>query len=332
MIRNKNIDLIKCIAYIGVILLHVTGNMFLKDNSGPVMGQAMYYLGTIAVPLFFITNGYLLFGEKIRSYKYIRNKILELILVIFGWNLVYSAIYLSVRHVIKNPFLLTGESLIQRGFFFQFWFIGALMICYFMLPILNYLWQKHYKVLIVLFCMCLLFSVILDIRNLSVGGLPIQIHIIQTFRLWTWFLYYILGGIFKKLNIKNKLPLIHPVYTVILLIMMIVYEYIVKIRYTTGYAEYNYDNLLVILTVAALFATIINIKINVRWNKYILFVSKNGFGVYIIHIIFLEIISRILDLSNIYLNIVAIVFVLAGSYGVSYVLSKIPYVKKLVLR
>ena len=65
MKRNYNIDLIKSIAYIGVILLHVAGKTFLANNSGPIIGQIIYYTGTISVPLFFMINGYLLLGKKI---------------------------------------------------------------------------------------------------------------------------------------------------------------------------------------------------------------------------------------------------------------------------
>ena len=33
--------------------------------------------------------------------------------------------------------------------------------------------------------------------------MPVQTYVIQTFRLWTWFFYYILGGLVAQFEIDN---------------------------------------------------------------------------------------------------------------------------------
>lgn len=68
--RQVGLDLIKFIAIIGVVLLHVSSETFITssngwiDNAGNYFFQLLYYSGTLAVPLFFMTNGYLIVSSK----------------------------------------------------------------------------------------------------------------------------------------------------------------------------------------------------------------------------------------------------------------------------
>lgn len=330
--RSYNIDLAKTIAYIGVVFLHVVGKVTDNGYSGPILGQILYNLGTLAVPIFFVVNGYLLLGKKNVTYKYSSIKIINILGVILGWNILYTILYLVAKNHFKNPIVLTYSNLIQKEFFYQFWFMGSLIICYLLLPILNNMWHKHFKILIGIFFVCLLISICLDFRNILIGGHPIQESIIQTFRIWTWFMYYILGGIIKKINSNKRLPVLNSAIPIIALVGMLIYEYFIKYRYHTGFAEYNYDNLLIILTVAVTFIFILNLEIPNKFNSIILFLSQNGFGVYILHLIFLKASGKILDLTNIWQNILGLLLVLIGSYLLTYIISKIKFLKKLIFR
>ncbi|QPG03722.1 acyltransferase family protein [Latilactobacillus sakei] len=330
--RSYNIDLAKTIAYIGVVFLHVVGKATENGYSGSIAGQILYNLGTLAVPMFFVVNGYLLFGKKSVSYKYSGIKIMNILGVILGWNILYAILYFVAKHKIKNPVVLTYNNLLQKEFFYQFWFMGSLIICYLLLPILNNIWHRRFKAFIGIFLVALIVSLCFDIRNIMVGGSPIQENIIQTFRIWTWFMYYILGGIIKKINSNKQLPIFNPAISIIMVVGMLIYEYFIKYRYHTGFAEYNYDNLLIILTVTVVFIAILNLKIPHKFNTTILFLSQNGFGVYVLHIIFLKAIGKLLNLTNIWQNILGLLVVLIGSYLLTYIISKIKFLKKLVFR
>lgn len=330
--RSYNIDLAKVIAYIGVVFLHVVGEATNSGYSGPVLSQIMYNLGTIAVPIFFVVNGYLVLGKKSVTYSYSNNKILNILGVILCWNIIYSILFYLAKHQVKNPIQLSWESLLQKGVFPQFWFLGSLMICYLLLPILSNIWHKNFRIFIVIFTICVLISLCLDFRNILTGGSPIQRDVIQTFRLWTWLMYYMLGGILRRIANDKKLPAINPIICGFFIIGMLVYEFFIKYRYGMGFAEYNYDNLIIVLTVTLVFIVILNLKIPNQVNNKILFLSQNGFGVYIVHLLFLKVIEKVLDLSNLWLNLVGLIMVLVLSYSLTYLVSKIRYIRKLVFR
>ncbi len=56
------LDLIKILACVMVVLLHSV-NVGL-DKSNYISGLWIYYLGTYAIPLFFMVNGYLMIGKE----------------------------------------------------------------------------------------------------------------------------------------------------------------------------------------------------------------------------------------------------------------------------
>lgn len=56
--RNCNLDLIKCLACLGVVGLHSIG----------MVNYTIYYLCGISVPLFFMVNGYLMFSRSSLPY------------------------------------------------------------------------------------------------------------------------------------------------------------------------------------------------------------------------------------------------------------------------
>ena len=62
-VRNINLDLLKVLACVGVVLLHTTMGGF-KDTGSWNLLAYLYYLGTYSIPLFFMVNGYLLLGKR----------------------------------------------------------------------------------------------------------------------------------------------------------------------------------------------------------------------------------------------------------------------------
>ena len=75
-----------------------------------------------AVPIFFLVNGYLILNKKEVTYTYTAKKILKILFLIVLWNLVYFLLKLVIKQQLENPIILVAESLIQEGFFWQFWF------------------------------------------------------------------------------------------------------------------------------------------------------------------------------------------------------------------
>ena len=83
--RNINLDLIKVLACIGVVLLHTTMIGF-KDTGSWNLLAYLYYLGTYSIPLFFMVNGYLLLGKSNITYSYILQKVKWILIIVSSWT------------------------------------------------------------------------------------------------------------------------------------------------------------------------------------------------------------------------------------------------------
>lgn len=131
--RNCNLDLIKCLACLGVVGLHSVG----------MVNYTIYYLCGISVPLFFMVNGYLMFSRSSLPYSYALRKIGNLLIPVIGWNILILIPVVIVRHKFVNPITLFLKSLFQQGYLWHFWFFGSLILIYLVMPLLYRLLHDH---------------------------------------------------------------------------------------------------------------------------------------------------------------------------------------------
>lgn len=61
-------------------------------------------------------------------------------------------------------------------------------------PLFNYLMKMHREAYFFIFFILLFISLIFDLYNHFSRKAPLQTNVIQTFRIWTWGTYYMLGG------------------------------------------------------------------------------------------------------------------------------------------
>lgn len=183
--RNINLDLLKVLACVGVVLLHTTMGGFKETGSWNLLTY-LYYLGTYSIPLFFMVNGYLLLGKREITYSYILQKVKWILITVSSWTFI---VWLFKRDFTENLIKKIVGSLMQKGYFFQFWFFGALMIIYICLPILKKFLNSKRSYLYSI-SLLVVIGLIFELTNI-VLEMPIQTYVLQTFRLWTWFFYYL---------------------------------------------------------------------------------------------------------------------------------------------
>ncbi|VKM42637.1 repeating unit O-acetyltransferase WefK [Streptococcus pneumoniae] len=97
--KDINLDLLKVIACVGVVLLHTEMGGF-KETASWNFSTYLYYLGTYSIPLFFIVNGYLLLGKKEITYSYILQKVKWILITVLSWTLI---VWLFKRDFSVNP-------------------------------------------------------------------------------------------------------------------------------------------------------------------------------------------------------------------------------------
>ena len=137
--RNDNIDLIKILACIAVVGLHTL------QRELSVLNSFLYYLCGFAVPAFMMASGYFLLNRGKVSVAYNLKKICDVVRVVVLWSViialmkvVYDGIQgnLTMETWLYFPQTVVG-SLVQKGALWQFWYFGALILIYAILPILT---------------------------------------------------------------------------------------------------------------------------------------------------------------------------------------------------
>lgn len=328
--RNVSLDLLKILSCFSVVILHIFGK---KPN---VYNSSLYYIATFAIPVFFMVNGFLLMKKEKIDYNYIFRKILKILLIVVSWNIILTIAIFIFKREFQNPIIEAGKNLVQSGTFYQFWFFGTLIIIYSILPVLHKVLNKNkttYKIILtILFSIC----IIVDIINIILGLMDKKIfteQIIQTFRLWTWLFYFLLGGYIGKYNLelnicKNKKYIIILILTMFIIVM---YQYIIgNLVFKNFHAEYFYDNILIMFYVLVIWNGIYN---NSKFSKYESIIEKMNkyiIGVYILHLLIIGAISKFYQYDNFLINIIMLIFVLLLSIIVSAIIDKIPKIKEII--
>lgn len=326
--RNINLDLLKVLACVGVVLLHTTMGGFKETGSWNLLAY-LYYLGTYSIPLFFMVNGYLLLGKREITYLYILQKVKWILITVSSWSFI---VWLFKRDFTTNPIKKIVGSLIQRGYFFQFWFFGALILIYLCLPILRQFLNSKRSYLYSL-SLLMTIGLIFELSNILLQ-MPIQTYVIQTFRLWTWFFYYLLGGYVAQFTIeeiesrfKNWMKIVS---ILLLLISPIILFFIAKTIYHNLFAEYFYDTLFVKVSTLGIFLTILMLTLNENRRESIVSLSNQTMGVFIIHTYIMKVWEKVLGFNFVGAYLLFALFTLSVSFIIVGMLMKVPYFNRIV--
>lgn len=153
--------------------------------------------------------------------------------------------------------------MLQKGYFYQFRFFGSLLIIYPTLPYLKKLLQ-NIKVHITVMIFLLVIGSTIQLLNFILPAVPIQKFIPQTLRLWTWYSYYIIGGLFGRTEVvqfvtKLQTPKIKYSTATLVFLSPVIFFWICQNIFELKYAEYFYDSIFVKLLTVLIFISIYKI-------------------------------------------------------------------------
>ena len=326
--RNINLDLMKVLACVGVVLLHTTMIGFKETGSWNLLAY-LYYLGTYSIPLFFMVNGYLLLGKKDITYSYILQKVKWILITVSSWTFI---VWLFKRDFAVNPVKKIIGSMVQKGYFSQFWFFGALILIYLCLPILRKFLNSKRSYLYILSSLVTI-GLVFELANM-VFQMPLQSYVIQTFRLWTWFFYYILGGLiaqFDKEFIKKGFRRWMKIVAVLLLLISpLILFFLAKTIYHNLFAEYFYDSIFVKVISLGTFLTVLTFDLNTDKNRWIIYLSNQTMGVFVIHTYVMKVWEKLVGFSFAGAHLLFPISTLCVSLIVVSLLMKIPYFNRIV--
>ena len=345
--RIYYLDVLRVIACLSVILIHASAEYAIKniESSNFLPANIIDGLARIAVPLFVMISGALLLDEKydFNIKKHI-NHILKLIAFYLFWSTSYSIIYKVIKPLIRHKPIRIVKIIgsILSGHF-HLWFIYLIIGLYLILPLLR-LWvnDKNKKYVEYYLILALIFTFLIpQLTNIACYYYHFfeRINDILNNKLILSYVggytsYFILGWYINNYELKHK-KLIY-ILGIISFLITGIGTYFLSIK-NGEYVETMYNN----LTINVLFQTItIFIFIKDKYknkkesNKIINSISKYSLGIYATHVIILKLTSSFLtrnNMNNALINIPIIFlvsFILA--YITSFILSKIPLLKKVV--
>ena len=279
--------------------------------------------------MFFVSSGYFL-ATKENDVKGSLRRISKVLLVIILWNLVIWLIYLikdllaaqTISFIELPKSILKG--FIQQGRFWHFWYLAALILVYASLPLISRLLRKKQKRrIIILWAVLLSIGVILQILSEFVLHLSVQRVVVQPLRLWTWLQYFLLGGVLRisydKWHGRKKESLIMVIVTTLVVQL---WQSIMGNQITVLYGEAFYDSIFTVLWVISIYIFVMNLEIGKNLEQFVMIVAPCTMGIYIIH----PLLIRYISIKSFLLFIILTCI----SFGITYVIRKIPGLRRLV--
>lgn len=349
--RNLNIDIIRILAILMIVTSHVSGIIYMRPD---FFGKPFWWVNHIILsfsrlgtPLFFMISGYLLADRKRSIIENLRHTIKRLLIPFIVFyvlsNLVFSNIHntRSFDNLLSNIFIGGGNYL---------YFLIGLIFLYLINPIIQkttvQLTADEFKKLIG-FLLINTGLYALGAYILSKNG---QINF-DTFIYWFLTLGFFLYGHYLKKHSQVK---INNILVFLLTISMIVFNILVSFISQKIYLQTNniwllkishyfqsYLGLTVIIASVSLFRLLLLINIPQsllqKISPFIITLSVNSFGIYLVHLIVLEyfLFRTPLTIDNGPFNpaimiVIIWLMLVISSYFFTVIVRKIPYLKLIV--
>ena len=345
--RIYYLDVLRAIACIAVIIIHAS-SVYVKEDIGSAnfwVANVLDSLARIAVPLFVMVSGSLMLSE---DYRFGKKKLIghigKMMVFFVFWSAVYCVIFKVAGQLLSNGRIDVMEDI---EYFivghFHLWFVYLIIGLYLILPLLR-LWVKkdNQKYILYFVGLAMIFTIILpqitsigaNYNNLFVKLDEVIGDKIQLQYVGGYTCYFILGWYLHNYPIKNKnyLYILGAVSTLV----TIFGTYILSV--STGTPTQMYDDLGVNVLLPSM-AVFVFVKeryycARYRESRFMKSVSKYSLGIYAVHVLFVAVMYNILDRFGFdvaVINIpVVLLVVFISSILVSFIFSKIPYLKKLV--
>lgn len=244
-----------------------------------------------------------------------------------------SGAKLVVKREFVNPLAAAVGYLIQQGFFSQFWFIGSLIIVQLLSPLLNRLLHERWTIFqVIIWTLGIICLTVISISYYAKA--PLAKEVVQTFRLWTWLFYFMLGAALRRSNYLTKMSRNSRLgFFVFTAVTVQIGAIIILVMLRNDYAEYDYDSIFVMVAVVMLmllYSQIISLERGRMITRLIHHFAANTMGIFIVHLLILKIVLRLAPISTESVAPLTIIMVfLIYDLFVS-CLHKIPFASRLV--
>lgn len=302
MKRDVGLDLLRIICCLMVIGIHVTPDYSFTVASNLPMHIQIQSLLTqsivrIGLPVFFMLSGYYLLNRADENLKSFYKRRLTSILIPF---FVYSLIHFYVMNYVNTTsqgigvyFTKIFTSSIDLSV--HFWFVYAMVGLYIISPAIKYITNKIPKEdsvnVIIVICIIFYYSLYSYSASQSFSSYH---HLIPVQGIDTWVLYFVIGGLLKRVDVNKR-------YLLIALPVIILVN-VIAVYFSTNRFGFNispYDsgfNMLLACSVFVLAFSKIRINNEGLFCALIERIAPLTYGIYLVHIFVFKSIEKIFNI------------------------------------
>lgn len=341
---NKSLDVIKTVAIITVLMTHISASfVILFPVSSPefIWGNIIDSISRIGVPLFVMVSGALFLNEDrpFDTKSFFKKHLTIMVVLLVVWSFVYGLLYHTVSGVNVFDYIFNFSGTLYPHLWYMYMIIGLYLIT----PVLRLFVKrensKYILYFIILSACANYIPTFLGIFH-NIFGFKIANY---TSRLYLNFAsgyttYFLLGWYLTNVDIKKSTKRNLVIAGFLSLVAMILLTQIFESSIPASY-QYTYDSLSILPFLYSLgsFVLLYKKENSKKDSKIFRFISKYTFGIYMLHIIFLEVFMNYIlpyKSGSVMTPILYMVllFIVIGplSLVLSYLIEKIPYLKKLL--
>lgn len=339
--RNVAVDVIRLLAGIGVIWIHVTDPFISYPPFAGVGGTWWWVLNFFnvifrtSVPLFIMISGMLLLdaSKQLDYGNFYSRRFSKIGIPTFLWITIYTVIYIflgEIKDVGKFIYALTTVNIADL------YFLILILELYFITPLLHTFLKNSGKKTLRVFVLCtFIFTTIITASNYAFPHNAVNLtgNIATVF---LPFLFYYLLGLFLK-NIKISLSSV--ISLIIIYFYVSIFVGIISNGQINSYTR-NFEGLPIIALTIIAFITLLQVN-SIKFfhregiSRSLQYLSSLVFGAYLAHVLILLLFDKILrtmipeSIGGLTLQPVVLKFVivLIGAFGLAALIRKIPIIK-----
>ena len=340
-------DLLRVFAAICVIVIHVAGPY--QAGTSPesvdfIISNIFNSITHASVPLFVMISGSFMLDEKrqISTKQFLKKYVLNIAILLVVWTSLYTlktigmSILRSESYSLKDfleDFLLADGGL-------HLWYLYMIIGLYLITPILKlFVCEKNKNKVLYLIIILSIFTFIpsmLNAFNNEYVNIFSSLFSKIGLNAGAYIAYYLLGWYLANFQLQKKHRiLIYILGFLGLLYTILVGQFVSMAEGTIAENVYKVTALHLFFYSASLFILFKQLFQNTKPSKFTSFIShlsKLSFGVYVIHLVVISVFTRIVP-DNVFILVKLILVSLATTvtcFLVSFIISKIPLIKKLI--
>ena len=336
--RKSYLDVLRIIAIFAVVMIHVSANYVTNYNTivDFTIGNIFDSISRLGVPLFLMISGALILDEN-KKFD-CKKRILSLLIPMLVWSFFYALIYSVILPIKQNESINIYNFLSSfiKGHF-HLWYMWAIIGLYLITPILRIFVKKENKNIVAYFIvLSLLFQFTQPIIKLLFNEIDIinkasHVYTYVFEKLNLNFLggltsYFLAGWFLANTNYSKKQNTIIYIIGTISLISIILLTQAFPDQYDLTYSN---SGILVFFYSYSIFVLVKTICLEQKTSKFFIKLSKLSFGVYLIHVIILDILNQIIPKNSFYIPVIFLSTIVI-SFIISYIVSKIPIIRKTI--